>query len=189
MTVQENKTMWQNEPDSRELSEMAADVRRSYTWKRAEELSPAIDVDEEWQKFRANHILKKEHHNGWHRWAVAASMLLLCTIGLALGWSYFREWTSPKTAPLQIESSSSKCTNDTIIEDNTKLKFRNAGLNTILQEIAARHGTQVRYCCREEIYLYVELEKSWSLQQCVDFLNHFDRVNLKLSQDNIIVAE
>lgn len=124
-----------------------------------------------------------------HRWAIAASMLLLCFLGVALGWPYVQEWKSQKSSPLQTEVSAIRSETDTVNEDDTKLTFSNAGLKVILQEIAARHEAQVRYRCQEEVYSYVELEKSWSLQQCVDFLNHFERVNLKLTSDNIIVAE
>lgn len=189
MTEQEYKTAWQNEPDSNELSEMATEVRRSFAYKDAKENTPAVDVDQEWQRFCANHTIRDEHHKDWHRWAIAASMLLLCSLGLALGWPYIREWKLQRSSPRQTEVSAIRSETGTLNEDDTKLTFRNAGLQTILQEIAARHGAQVRYRCHEEIYLYVELEKSWSLQQCVDFLNHFDRVNLKLTPDNIIVAE
>lgn len=189
MTEQENKTIWQNEPDSKELSDMAAEVSRSYAWQKAEKDSQAIDTDKEWIRFCTNHPLKKDHRNGWHRWAIAASMLLLCTIGLSLGWPYFREWKSPKASSVQVNDTATICANDSILEDATKLTFRNTGLHSILQELAVRHEAQLRYQCPEEIRLYVELEKSWTLQQCIDFLNHFDRVTLKLTQDNMIVAE
>lgn len=189
MTEQEYQTAWQNEPDRKELSEMATEVSWTFAYKKAKENTPNVDVDKEWQRFCANHVVRNKQHNSWHRWAIAASMLLLCSLGFALGWSYIREWRSQKSSPLQTEVSAVRRDNETVKEDNTKLTFSNAGLKSILQEIAARHGAQVRYRCQEEIYLYVELEKSWSLQQCVDFLNHFERVNLKLAADNIIVAE
>lgn len=163
------------------------EVRVSYTWKRNTEDIPAIDVDKEWQRFCANHTQINRRRIGWHRWVVAASMLMLCTIGLALGWKYLIK--TPAVVPSEAEAMNSVITNDTILEDSTKLTFRNTALNTILQEIAVRHETKVRNKCHEDIYLYVELEKSWTLQECIDFLNHFDRVNLKLTHDNVIVAE
>lgn len=189
MTEQEYRTAWQNEPDSMELSEMATEVRRSFAYKKGKENTPVVNVDLEWQRFCANHTIKDGHYKGWHRWAIAASMLLLCSLGLALGWPFIGEWKSQKASPRQAEVSAVRSESDTVNEDETKLTFRNAELHAILQEIAARHGVQVRYRCHEEIYLYVELEKSWTLQQCVDFLNHFERVSLKLTPDNIIVAE
>ena len=189
MAEQEYQTAWQNEPDCKELSEMATEVSRTFAYKKAKENTPNVDVDKEWQRFCANHVVRDKQHNSWHRWAIAASMLLLCSLGLALGWPYIREWKSQKSSPQQTEVSAVRSETDTFNEDETKLTFHNAGLKVILQKIAARHEAQVRYRCQEEIYLYVELEKSWSLQQCVDFLNHFEHVNLKLTSDNIIVAE
>lgn len=173
MTEQENK--------------LEKEVRLSYAWKRNTEEIPAVDIDKEWQHFCTDHTVVKSKRIGWQRWSVAASMLLLCTIGLALGWRYLIK--NPAIEPSKIEIANTVIANDTILEDSTKLTFRNTALNTILQEIAVRHEAQVRYRCREDIYLYVELEKSWTLQECVDFLNHFDRVNLKVTQDNVIVAE
>lgn len=190
MTEQEYRTTWQNEPDSNELAEMAAVVSRSYAWQKADEPARAIDVDREWQRFCANHAVSNPQRKGWwHGWAIAASMLLLCTIGLAVGWPYLREWKSPKASQSQTVIVADQNAGDSILEDDTKLTFRDAELKAILQEIAARHGAQVRYRCSEEIRLYVELEKSWTLQQCVDFLNHFERVNLRLTSDNILIAE
>lgn len=175
MTEQDNKAAWQHE-------------------------APAIDVEAEWQRFCAEHPQVKGHsqpvralppgspRRGWHRWAVAASMLLLCTLGLALGWGYLRKAPSVRT-PEAATMPQPVLASDSIVDDDTRLTFRDASLQTILQEVAARHGAQLRYRGGEEVRLYVELEKSWSLQECVDFLNHFERVNLKLVQGNIIVAE
>ena len=173
MTEQENK--FKNE------------VRLSYLWKRNTKDIPAIDIDKEWQSFCNNHPQIGSKRIGWHRWAIAASMLLLCSIGLALGWKHLIK--TPAVVPSEAEAINSVIVNDSILEDSTKLTFRNTALNTILQEIAVRHEAKVRNKCNEDIYLYVELEKSWTLQECVEFLNHFDRVNLKLTQDNVIVAE
>ncbi len=189
MTEQDYQTAWRNEPDNKELSEMATEVIRTFAYKKAKEKTPTVDVEKEWQRFCANHAIRNRQHNGWHRWAIAASMLLLCTIGLALGWPYFREWKSPKVSQSQTDIVADRNASDSIFEDASKLTFRNAELKAVLEEIATRHGVQVRYRCAEEIRLYVEIEKAWTLQQCVDFLNHFERVNLKLASDNTIIAE
>lgn len=190
MTEQEYQTAWQNEPDSKELSEMATEVKRTFAYKKAKEETPTVDIDKEWQRFCANHTIKKEQHKGWHnRWVIAASALLLCTIGLALGWPHISAWKSPKLSQSQPVIVAEQNVSNSILEDTSKLTFRDAELRAILQELATRHEAQVRYRCAEEIRLYVELEKAWTLQQCVDFLNHFERVNLKLTSDNIIVAE
>lgn len=49
MTEQEYKKAWQNEPDSKELSEMATEVSRTFAYKKAKENTPIVDVDKEWQ--------------------------------------------------------------------------------------------------------------------------------------------
>lgn len=187
MKEQENKTAWQQEPDSRGLAEMAEEVKRSYERRRAEEQAPPVDVEAEWQRFGRQHPAVRRSWFEVHRWAVAASMLLLCSLGLALGWHQLR--TAPSPALAEAEVPAAVPTVDAVSEDSTRWTFRNASLRTVLQVIAERHEAQVRYRCGEEIYLYVELEKAWTLQQCVDFLNHFDRVNLKLTSDFVIVAE
>ena len=87
------------------------------------------------------------------------------------------------------DQASIQSPNNTTQEDSTFLVFENAELKTILQEIAVLHETQVDYRCKEEMFLYVKLDKSWSLKQCIDFLNHFERVNLMLTSDNTIVAQ
>lgn len=184
MTEQEYKTAWEKEPDAHELAEMAEKVKRTYTL--GTEAVPQVDVDEEWRKFSTRHPMMTTGSNGWHRWAVAASLLLVCTLGLAWGWNYMRNAQPAQTAA---EPPTVGQANDTMHEDDTRMTFSDATLLTILQELATRHGAQVRYHGTEEIRLYVELEKSWTLQQCVDFLNHFEHVSLRLTADNIIVAE
>lgn len=184
MTDQEYKKAWQDEPDAQELSDMAKEVRNSYAHKN-DTTSP--DVNEEWKTFQSKHLSKKPA-NGWHRCAVAASMLLLCTICVALGWNYLKVWTVSKNT-INEDQASIQSPNNTTQEDSTFLVFENAELKTILQEIAVLHETQVDYRCKEEMFLYVKLDKSWSLKQCIDFLNHFERVNLMLTSDNTIVAQ
>jgi len=189
MTDQEMKTAWQNEPDADELSEMANEIKRSFDWKKAvEDSAPSIDVEEQWKRFRANHPMKTSL-SGWHRWAVAASLLLLCSIGFALGWPFLKEWRRGSLPAVAKQDITVVETDNTVLEDSTKLTFRNSALSSILEEIARRHDAEVDYKCQEELYMYVELEKAWSLQQCIDFLNHFEHVNLSLSADNTIVAQ
>lgn len=187
MTDQEYKTAWQNEPDAQELSKMAKDVRGAYAYKKHETAPPNIDVEKEWKQFQSKH-LQSDPAFGWRRWVIAASMLLLCGIGIAFGWPYLKEWKlsqrlniENRTNPTQTESSP--------FDDSTQLVFENADLKTILINIAELHDAKVDYRCKEEIFLYVKLEKSWTLKECIDFLNHFERVNLTLTEDNTIVAK
>lgn len=187
MIEQENKPAWQNEPDGKELEKMAAEVKHSYAIGASTENQVVVNVEEEWNKFCVKHPLVRHNSIGWQRWAIAASMLMLCTIGLAFGWKYLIN--TPAVLPSEADVVNIAIANDSIHEDSNRLTFRNTSLNTILDELAKRHGAKVRVKSVEDIYLYVELEKSWSLQECVDFLNHFERVNLKLTHDNIIVSE
>lgn len=183
MTDQEYKKAWQDEPDAQELSDMAKKVRNSYAHKYD---APSPDVNEEWKSFESKHLSKRPA-NGWHRSAVAASMLLLCTICVAWGWTYMKEWKTKNKTPQTIQTPQTSQTLQPS-EDSTFLVFENAELKTILQEIAVSHEARVDYRCKEEVYLYVKLDKSWSLKQSIDFLNHFERVNLTLTPDNTIVA-
>jgi len=187
MTDQEYKTVWQNEPDAQELSEMANDVRGAYAHKNHEAATPNIDVEKEWKQFQSKH-LQTSPAFGWRRWVVAASLLLLFGIGIALGWPYLKEWKLSKRQI--IENTVILPQSDSFLsEDSTQLVFENAELKSILNVIANLHDTKVDYRCKEELFLYVKLEKSWSLKECIDFLNHFERVNLSLTEDNTIVAQ
>ncbi len=183
MTDQEYKTAWQDEPDAQELFEMAKEVRDSYI--RMDDL-PSLDVNEEWKTFQSKHLSKKPA-NRWLRWAVAASMLLLCTICVAWGLTYLNEWIIKNQTPQTIQTPNTPQTLHSS-EDSTFLVFENAELKTILQEIAILHEARVDYRCKDEVFLYVKLDKSWSLKQSIDFLNHFERVNLMLTPDNTIVV-
>ena len=191
MTDQEYKRAWQDEPDAQELSEMAKEVRNSYAHKYD---TPSPDVNEEWKTFQSKHLLKPlqtlkpSNSQTFIRWAIAASMILLCTICVAWGWTYLKEWKIKNQKPQTIQTPQTSQTLQSS-EDSTYLVFENAELKTILQEIAVLHETRVDYRCKEEVFLYVKLDKSWSLKQSIDFLNHFERVNLTLTPDNTIVAQ
>ena len=182
MANQEYETAWQNEPDVRELTEMARMVRISYDQKKSVQ---SVDVEEQWKKFTAKHPVS-DVLQGWRRWAIAASLLLLCGIALAIGWPYIKEWSAAIEEIKEVQIEQPK--EDEFSENSSTLFFWNANLKTILQEIVKRQDAKLDYRCKNDVFLYVELEKSWTLKQCVDFLNHFDRVNLILTEDNIVVA-
>ena len=185
MANKEYETAWQKEPDNTELTEMARMVSLSYANKKDESTKPSVEVEEQWKKFTVKHPVS-DVSQGWRRWSIAASLLLLCGIALAIGWSYIKEWsaTTPKLNVEQIEQPNE----DEFSENSSTLFFRNANLKSILQEIVKRQEARLDYRCENDIFLYVELEKSWTLKQLVDFLNHCDRVNLILTEDNIVVA-
>lgn len=187
MTDQDYKTAWQNEPDAQELSEMANDVRCAYAHKNHDATTPNIDVEKEWKQFQSKH-LQTSPAFGWRRWVVAASMLLLFGIGIALGWPYLKEWNLSKRQNIENQANSTLSERSTF-DDSTQFVYENAELKSILKDIAELHDAKVDYRCKEDIFLYVKLEKSWSLKKCIDFLNHFERVNLSLTEDNTIVAQ
>jgi len=83
-----------------------------------------------------------------------------------------------------------KETSATILPKDTILTFQNAELNTILEKVATYYQVHVEY--RNEHIRHIRLYTKWNtaetLEQIVERLNGFEKVNITMN-DNLLIAE
>ena len=220
----------QQQPDDKELMEMAALVQQALAAEEAAATAPS--ADEAWKRFAAKYGISQEpgmehsydeprtepriRHTEpgikprptlWHRWGIAASVALACMVVVAMRLPSVRQWvgsvpftdTEQSVVPIPAPAEAAE-----VVESEQGVAFRNVPLSDVLQWVAENHHTRVEikdlasdhrqptasgHDAATELRLYVELDRGWTLQECIDFLNRFEQVNLTLTSDNVIVTE
>jgi len=165
------------QPEGEDLYEMATQTKKAFC--HAAEL-PAIDVEQEWKKFSARH---SNHTWRTHPWAVAASLLLVFGVAVAAVLPPVLDRLAQRPADRE------EVVSTTTDEVTTGFVFHDVALSEILQTLATHYGATID-CQNTEamkMRLYIQMDKSLSLEDAVAFLNHFDQVNLQLDGQVIIV--
>ncbi len=188
----DNKNI-QTETLGPQLQQMADEVQQAYELTKQEEKSPS--VDEAWQRFNAKYHVKEENvapsltprRSFWKRYGVAACLLLACMVAVAITLVRSEKAGASLSEELGVRSEEYKGDENEMIEENeTSIVYRNVALSQIVEQLALMHNAKVEYLASTEVRLYVELDRNWSLQECIDFLNHFEQVHLELTPDQII---
>ena len=162
-----------------------------------DDLDRLPDVDTAWQKFcaAANSSLFTLH-SSLHK--VAASIIgILMLTGIAYAAVHIISHNAgvderAQTQELQnINSPKNDATAETLTADSipqTRI-FENTPLDEMVSEIAHYYNKVADIQSEEahELRLYYKWEPKDSLESVVDDLNHFDRVNLAIEDDKLIV--
>lgn len=174
--------------NEQELDEMSEDVQKAYDNVPDEKDIP--DVDAAWKKFDAeHHVSPRPTTMWWKSWSVAAGFLLVFTLAVAISVDKFAPAIpaeNDKTNNSSLLIPDSSLNEGEVEETSTEVIYRNAPLTTILEQLASANSTHVEYLKPTDLRLYVTIDRSWSLQQCIDFLNNFEQVQLTLTADNVI---
>ncbi|MCF0186684.1 MAG: DUF4974 domain-containing protein [Bacteroidaceae bacterium] len=174
-----------NESDGQELYRMACDVKCVF----AQPETP--DVNVEWQRFSTRYIPSKQQSRR-KLWAIAVSILLVVGVCMAAIIPHFSSWQSlEQTSASSLLKLDKGLEGKATMERDSTFVFDHASLESILQNLSEYYQVRVEFKREEarKIMLHVEMDKSWSLRQMVQFLNHFDKVNISLSQENLIMVE
>ena len=184
MTDNKNYTSETLDP---QLRQMADEVAEAYDLTKQEAKSPS--VDEAWKQFNAKYHVNEEsvasslapRHSFWKRYGVAACLLLACMVAVSL---VRNEELGERSEELIDNSEEYKI--EEIVENETSIIYRNVALSQIVEQLAVVHNASVDYLASADIRLYVELDRNWTLQESIDFLNHFEHVHLVLTPDQTI---
>ena len=185
MTDNKNYTSETLDP---QLRQMADEVAEAYDLTKQEAKSPS--VDEAWKQFNAKYHVKAEsvapslapRHSFWKRYGVAACLLLACMVAVSLVRNEELGVRSEESGA----SLSEEYKIEEIVENETSIIYRNVALSQIVEQLAVVHNASVDYLASADIRLYVELDRNWTLQESIDFLNHFEHVHLVLTPDQTI---
>lgn len=145
------------------------------------------DIDERWKMFVQKHQISKSHFI-YRKYWIAACLLGIFGIVLASILPVLKHATAIENQPKQeqIRATKSKST----VETADSFIFDNTSLQVILNEIADYYGAKVQFIHPEKkiIRLYFQCDKCLSLKEVTDLLNHFNDVQVTLS-NNVLLVE
>ena len=178
------------EDDLRESAELMARLKQAYIGKETED----IDVDAEWQRFAS----QKPKRRSWGWMQIAAAFIgLLMLSGIAYAAIHIVSSSRPQQAEVQdttavaLEASApaARQTSDEHPTPSEPKTFENVPLKDITAELASFYhiATEVRDAETAALRLYYPWNPQMPLQQVVEELNRFEKVNLTLTNDTLII--
>ena len=157
-------------------------------------------IDEEWQKFESEHFAPKHHSWGWMQIAAAFIGLLMLS-GIAYATIHiFSSSHSQQAVENQGDRSLDSIQNHGPVplilqvahEDQTPIEpktFENIPLKDLVVELAKAYhiSLEIRNDKTAALRLYYPWNPQMSLQQVVEELNRFEKVQLTLTNDKLII--
>lgn len=179
--------------DVREFAHLMAMSKRAMLHSEQEE----VNTEEAWQAFAHEHALVQRN---WLKTAASfIGILFLSGIALAavIQMGLFRpktEMPTPSKAPQQelavpADSAKKDIQNPNDSTDMKPIVFEDAELGTILTQMGAFYHVNVTFGkeASRHIRLYFQWDKHLDLQQQIDLLNAFDRINITLQGNSLNV--
>ena len=163
---------------------------------------PVPDVEEEWQQLKARRHHRR-HHHPILRWAAtiitvaALSGITYAAIYHIMKANEVKEQTQT-TASQEATSQEAESQEVTLgvapaVERNDSARqdrqFNNVELQQIMQQLSSDYGVKVVYKndATRRLRFYLKWEAADSLQDILNHINHFEKVNLTLSGETITI--
>ena len=155
---------------------------------------PTPDVEEQWQRFKTKHVNVKRR---WTR--VAATFIsVLMLSGIAFATVQWLASPSPSIGGnVELNVSSSSSSNQALppsegLEEasmDSVYIFSNTPLDEMVQKLAIYYNkvADIHNDEAHDVRLYYKWKMKDNLERVVIDLNHFDRVNLAIEDDKLIV--
>ena len=193
-----------------ENQELLALTKQAFIKREVE--NESVPVDEEWEKFAAEHADELEaldnkaaanyslftFHSSLHK--VAASIIgILFTVGVAFAAIHIvRMVSNPKPQAIQTEQTisakpTSALTTDTVKTDTTTttkpIVFDNVALDKMLPQIASYYNKEVDFqnADARQLRFYFVWKQDETLDVVLHRLNLFESITVELKSDKIVV--
>ena len=162
-----------------------------------DDLDTSEIIDEEWAKFESKHFSSKQRSWGWKQIAATiVGVLMLSGITYAAVQivrsisNESQEHISAET--IECEKGQSSAFNvQSSASDSIPITriFENVPLDELIKEIAAHYNKVVDVQNKQshKLRLYYKWNRNATLESVVSDLNHFERVNLSIENDKVIV--
>ena len=162
------------------------------------------DIDMEWAKFEKEVIDASEEKNkvetgkwrantNWSRAAIFIGIIMSVSL-IAFASIYFyptpkQETETKKEVAEQIVAvqHAEEIKTDTLTINREVFKFDNIEMKTIAKKIGDYYGKQIVFENEEakHVRLYIQIEKTKSIEEVVEFMNNFKKVHLTIEDNSI----
>lgn len=162
------------------------------------------DIDMEWAKFEKEVIDASEEkskvesrkwkvNSNWSRAAMFTGIIMGVSL-IALASIYFyptpkQETETKKDVAEQIAAvqHTEEIKTDTLTINREVFKFDNIEMKTIAKKIGDYYGKQIVFENEEakHVRLYIQIEKTKSIEEVVEFMNNFKKVHLTIEGNSI----
>lgn len=189
----------------RELYQQMVETREAFDYQKSKEEMAMPSVSDEWEKLKAKKQAKKI--TLWPPMRkVAAVAAILVVSGIAFAAIHLASRSHHDAASSQPQqaieqqdsvrpSSAPATTQQTAAADTTAsaklpLLYENAELQNILTPIAEHFHVSVSYQneSARHIRLYLQLTENMNLDEIVELMNHFEKVNIR-HEGNVLIVE
>jgi hypothetical protein len=163
------------------------------------------DIDMEWAKFEKEVIEASEEKNKvesgkwnvesriWSRAAMITGIIMsvsLITFASIYLYSTPQEKTEPQETGSEMAVTASVqeiIKTDTLTINREVFKFDNIEMKTIAKKIGDYYGKKIVFENEEakHVRLYIQIEKSKSIEEIVEFMNNFKKVHLTIEDNSI----
>lgn len=162
------------------------------------------DIDMEWAKFEKEVIDASEEkskmesgkwevNSNWSRAAMFIGIIMSVSL-IALASIYFyptpkQETENKKDVAEQIVAvqHTEEIKTDTLTINREVFKFDNIEMKTIAKKVGDYYGKQIIFENEEakHVRLYIQIEKTKSIEEVVEFMNNFKKVHLTIEGNSI----
>ena len=154
---------------------------------------PVPDANDAWEQFQKAHIVAKSTTTWYKIAAMFIGILMLSGIAYA-AISHFIKMEDKPQVTLTERKPDIKKMEKTYGAEMTPTKkapvvFNNVELQQIMQYVADGYGVKVEFKnnAARTIRFYLQWEADDTLQEIIDKINHFEKVNLTLNEDTITI--
>lgn len=160
----------------------------------AVESNKRIDVDAEWENFSKKHAVRSRRSFlcfGSRAASIAAivgTSIVAVSAGIAVTVAVIDHKTESivnndvtvTSSVVAVSTDTITAQTDTVKVDLTPVMFENESLDAIMKMVAAAYGVEVRFNNKEaaSLHLYYKLDPALSLDEVVEQLNTFERINI-----------
>ena len=156
--------------------------------------TPMPDANKEWAQFKAKHVVPQRRTKGWMQIAATiVGVLMLSGITYAAINHFMVIDEKPKVAVTERKPDVKKVKQTYGVEmaptKKAPVVFNNVELQQIMQYVADGYDVKVEFKNKaaRSIRFYLQWEADDTLQEIIDKINHFEKVQLSLNEETITI--
>ncbi len=183
-----------SDTECREYYDILVDARQAMAMGKENDENAVPDIDDEWKRFSATQGMSEQTR--WRIVSVACVAVLLVS-GLTFATvsvvnnirktNAIERTVDENESVKAVETNAEKEKTDTIAAQ--PIIFDNVDLQTIMEDVATKYGVNVVFKNDESksLRMYLQLDSGMTLDEVIEMLSHFDKINVSQNDDTIII--